>query len=352
MRRPALPLAIFVVFVSWGAAACGPSTAPVSSTTTGHNKKGHAPPAPDKSVADTTGETPLPKSEDAAERVAFSKAGSIYLMNATGGDQRRLTYKASNAPDEAPALSPHGDAVAFMSRRDGVSKLYVVALDGAGTRQVTDGADGGDLDPSWAPDGRKLVFVRGKDRRDLYVVDFDGGGAPKKILAGADDDVAFAGGPSWSPDGAEIAFSGDRGEGMGTGLWLVKPDGTGLRRLTRPTTSERWYRDVHASWSPDGKKIVFASNRHATSESDSADLDLYEVTVEDGTITRLTRDSGVADDPSYSPDGKRIFFSSTREAVRPYAIELFAMPAGGGEQRRLTRDEVPQNAAPSAGRVP
>ena len=113
-----------------------------------------------------------------------------------------------------------------------------------------------------------------------------------------------------------------------------------------------WVRDVRPTWSPDGKRLAFASNRHATSESDAGDFDVYDVSIADGTVRRLTHDPAVADDPSYSPDGKRIFFTSTRDATRAYSIELYAMPAGGGEQRRLTRDEIPQNAAPSAGRVP
>ena len=51
------------------------------------------------------------------------------------------------------------------------------------------------------------------------------------------------------------------------------------------------------------------------------------------------------------PNASR-YYDSTRDAVRDYAIELFVMPSGGGEQVRLTRDEVPQNAAPSCGRIP
>lgn len=329
--------------------ACGPAHGPVSSTTTAHKGAEHAPPPPDLSANDTSGEAPLPKSEDAAERLAFVRAGSIYLMGPLGADERRLTYRAQSAPDESPALSPHGDAVAFSSRRDGVNKLYVVALDGSGTRAVTDGADGGDTQPTWAPNGRQLVFRRGAD---LYLIDFDTGATPAKLLAGTDDAPAHFGAPAWSPDGKLIAFSGDRGEGQGTGLWLVQPDGNGLRRLTRPPTSETWLRDLRPAWSPDSTRLAFASNRHATAESEAGDYDVYAVTVEDGAISRLTHDPAVADDPSWSPDGKRIFFTSNRDATRAYYVELYAMPAGGGEQRRLTRDEVPQNSAPCAGRVP
>lgn len=335
-----------------GVAACGPGNVAAMSTTTAHKGANHAPPPPDRAAKDTNGGAAIPKSTDAQERVAVQRGGSIYLLDPTGGDERRLTYRAQGANDETPSFSPHGDAVAFTSARDGVSKIYVVGLDGSGSRAVTDGADGGDVEPSWSPDGRKIVFVRGtSSKHDLMVIDFDKGNGPTKLLAGTDDDPARAGAPAWSPDGAQIAFSADRGEGQGTGLWLIKPDGTGLKRLTRPPASERWIRDLRAAWSPDGKRLAFASNRHAASESEAADLDIYDVTISDGTIRRLTRDPAMADDPSYSPDGKRLFFASTREAPRAYAIEIYVMPAEGGQQERLTRDEIPQNAEPSGGRV-
>jgi Tol biopolymer transport system component len=333
------------------AAACGPKSVSAMSTTTAHKGATHAPPPPNRNAKDTSGDTPVPKSTDAAEMLAVQREGSIYLLTPAGEEERRLTYRAQGSNDESPSFSPHGDAVAYTSARDGASKIYVVALDGTGSRAVTDGADGGDREPSWSPDGRRIVFVRGQEHRDLYVVDFDKGSSPTKILAATDVDAAHAGAPSWSPDGEEIVFSGDRAAGQGTGLWLVKPDGTGLKRLTRPPASESWIRDLHPTWSPDGKRIAFASNRHATTETDAGDLDIYDVTIADGTIRRLTRDPAIADEPSYSPDGKRLYFASTREQARAYAIEIYVMAAEGGQQDRLTRDEIPQNAAPSAGRV-
>ena len=116
--------------------------------------------------------------------------------------------------------------------------------------------------------------------------------------------------------------------------------------------SLRWLRDQRPAWSPDGGRVVFASNRHAARDADAGDLDLYAVDMGSGAITRLTHDPAVADDPTYSPDGKRLFFTSTRDAARPYSVEIYVMPAAGGEQRRVTRDEFPENSAPAAGRVP
>jgi len=357
MRPEVFALALASTAIA-GAVACGGGTA-VSSTTSSHKRPDHAPPAPDLAASDVSGTAPVPAIDDPDERLAFVRAGAIWIMGADGADPRRLTSRPPGGDDGTPALSPRGDAVAFGSQRDGAAKIWVTGLDGSGTQAVTDGADGGDRQPAWSPDGTRLVFVRGRaeERRSLYVVDLAAGAAaprrvPRVVVEGADDAPAWVGWPTWSPDGRTIAFSADRGEGLGTGLHLVAPDGTGLRRLTRPPATQRWIRDLRAVWSPDGARLAFASNRHAASEDDAGDLDLYDVDVAGGAVRRLTHDPGVADDPCYSPDGRRLYFSSTREPARDYAVELYVMASGGGEQRRLTRDEVPENSAPSCGSLP
>lgn len=334
------------------AAACG-SQAPIASTTSSYKRPDHAPPPPETGSVATTGTAPVPPADDPQERVVFTKAGSIWMMKPDGKEPLRVTARAASAPDETPALSPGGLDVAFVSAREGVPKIFIAAADGTMTRPLTDGADGGDAHPSWTPDGKSIVFMRGKpeNERDLYIVPEDGSAEPKKLLDGRDDTPALSGHPAVSPDGRTIVFASDRGEGAGTGLFLVGVDGKGIRRLTRPPQSLTWIVDTRPAWSPDGKRVAFASNRHGTSADDAADFDIYAVDIESGRVTRLTSDLAVADDPVYSPDGKRLYFTSTRDATRPYAIELFVMAAGGGEQLRLTRDEVPQNAAPSTGRI-
>ncbi len=326
---------------------------PIASPTPSHQRPDYVPPPPDNSARATTGIAEVPPSTDPAERLVFTRAGSIAIMKPDGSDLSRVTIRAASAPDETPALSPRGTEVVFASARDGVRKLYVATVDGAETRPITDGADGGDAHPTWTPDGKSVLFVRGRPetRRDLYLVPAGGGTPPRRLLEGRDDAPAQGGWPAVSPDGRTIVFVADRGEGTGTSLFLVGIDGKGIRRLTRPPQSLSWVVDTRPAWSPDGKRIAFASNRHGTSSDDAADFDIYAIDPDAGAVVRLTNDPAVADDPVYSPDGKRIYFTTTRDATRAYSTELYVMPAGGGEQDRLTRDETPQNAAPSAGRI-
>ncbi len=349
----ALAAATMAALVATLIAACGPGRAPVSSTTTAHRLPDRAPTAPTSSASDTTGAAALPAATDVREGVVFVRAGSIHLRRAVGGELIRLTFRSAASPDAAPALSPDGTRIAYASRRDGVSQIHVARIDGSETRALTDGVGGGDGEPTWSSDGARIVFVRGAtdSPHDLHIVSASGG-PTTLLLAGADDAPALVGAPTWSPDGRVIIFAADRREGLGTGLFSIAPDGSGLRRLTRPASPNDWARDLRPAWSPDGARLAFASNRHAASADDAADFDLYTLEVASGTLARLTRDPGVADDPAFSPDGRRLYFTSTRDAPRPASIELFVMPANGGEQRRLTRDELPENSAPHAGLVP
>jgi tricorn protease-like protein len=137
-------------------------------------------------------------------------------------------------------------------------------------------------------------------------------------------------------------------------VWAMEADGadgSNLRRLTAPRQGAWFLHDRKPAWSPDGKTVAFASNRHVSSGDHAADFDIYTVGSDGSDVLQLTEDPGVADDPTYSPDGKRIFFASTRDAKNAYEIEIYVMPAVGGDKRRMTRDEQPQNSAPSAGRT-
>jgi Tol biopolymer transport system component len=287
------------------------------------------------------------------EAVVFLRAGSLWLMRpGAGAEPIQLTVRSHDSPDEAPALSPDGRRVAWASPGDdGIVRIHLMDLDEMIPRPITDGGDGGgDTEPTWSPDGGRIAFVRGdpRDRRDLYLVSA-AGGEPELLLEGDDDEPDHTGFPAWSPDGRFLAFSADRREGAGSAIWLLELDGRRLRRLTAPRPDAPFLRDHAPAWSPDGATLAFASNRHVASADDAGDLDIYTVAADGSGLTRVTGDPGVATWPAYSPDGRRLYFASSRDRPNPYEIELYVMAAGGGKQRRLTRDERPQNSAPSVG---
>lgn len=92
------------------------------------------------------------------------------MITADGSGQRRLTK--NSALDADPTWAPDGQRIAFESKRDGNSKIYVVDADGGDQRRLTrNGGDGGD--PAWSPDGRRIAFA-GND--GIYVMQADGRG--------------------------------------------------------------------------------------------------------------------------------------------------------------------------------
>jgi TolB protein len=120
----------------------------------------------------------------------------------------------------------------------------------------------------------------------------------------------------------ELVFA--RGEPSKSELFVIREDGSGLRRLTRNAVG-----DYGPSWSPDGKRILFASNR-------DGDDELYVMDANGRNVRQLTRNRGRADlTGQWSPDGRWIAFASDR--ARPGEHEIYVMRANGTGARRLVR---------------
>jgi Tol biopolymer transport system component len=218
--------------------------------------------------------------------------------------------------------------------------LYVVEANGSGRRALVE-APGAQFDADWSPDGTKVVY---RDAREgvnvddeIYVVDADGSGG-----ANLTRDPAGDWSPAWSPGGEEIAFASDR-EGE-LRIFVMAADGSGVRRVT-----EIW--GEYPAWSPDGERIAFASHVGGTGPTGDPDYDLFVIDAGGGGgLRRLT--SGPAYDmyPTWSPDGERIAFESTRDTPEDFEppvrdrertadFDVFVVDAeGSGEPENLTRD--------------
>jgi Tol biopolymer transport system component len=238
----------------------------------------------------------------------------IYIMNADGNDQTRLTD--NSASDGDPSWSPDGTKIAFDSTidEDGNRDIYIMnADDGSGQTRLTDDP-AFDTDPSWSPDGTKIAFSsnREDDNSEIYIMNSDGSGQTRLTDNSADD---FS--PSWSPDSEKIAFVSDRDNGNFDIYIMNADDGSGQTRLTDDPAF-----DGFPSWSPDSEKIAFTSNR------DSGGI--FVMNADDGSgQTRLTDNSA---EPSWSPDSEKIAFTSNRDSGG-----IFVMNADDGSgQTRLT----------------
>ena len=137
-------------------------------------------------------------------------------MDADGANQSRLTN--SPASGYGPSWSPNGTRIVFTSHRSGGAQIYVMGADGSAQRQLTMGPEE-NYSPAWSPDGRRVAYASTADLttsgvRSICVMNADGSHRQR---------IATGDAPRWSPDGNWVVFSG---------IYLTRPDGTGLARLT------------------------------------------------------------------------------------------------------------------------
>ncbi len=261
----------------------------------------------------------------------------IYVMDANGGNQRRLTNNP--ASDYAPSWSPDGKRIVFCSDRDGhvdangwpTSEIYVMNADGGNPQNLTENRNN-DRSPSWSPDGKRIAFEadrnreRGDHNYEIYAMDADGGN-PQNLTNNPEEDRS----PSWSPDGKRIVFSAVR-EGhfknnldTTSEIYVMDADGGNQQRLTENRNNDR-----SPSWSPDGERIAFEADR----KGDIVKFDIYMMDADGGNQQRLTENRAWDGSPSWSPDGERIAFWSLRDGNS----EIYVMDADGGNLQNLTNN--------------
>ena len=197
--------------------------------------------------------------------VAYASFGpldsAIYVADADGRHERMLL--GGSVLDMNPSFSPDGRSVLFTSRRNGSADIYRVRIDGTRLEQLTDDAAFDDQ-AVMSPDGRRVAFVSSRSGdADVWVLEL-----ASKRLQNLTDHSGGDYRPAWSPDGQWLAFTSDRDskgaqastptgrDGFSppqqTELYLMRPDGTGLRRLTDSDASVGG-----AAWSPDGTCLAF-----------------------------------------------------------------------------------------------
>jgi Tol biopolymer transport system component len=155
---------------------------------------------------------------------------------------------------------------------------------------------------------------------DIWVVDPDGENL-EPITQGPARDVY----PTWSPEGTRIVFSSNRGRSRD--LWIMEADGGGLRRLTRNRGTRA--QDSAPTISPDGRRLAFARRLRGNQE-------IYVMNLDGTGLRRLTRFPGIDFDPAWSPDGTQIAFWRALRRARRTVHQVFAIDADGTNLRQLT----------------
>ncbi len=244
-----------------------------------------------------------------------------------------------------PAQQRGVGTIAYTHAPDGgdpwpVNDIYSIGADGSNRKILTH--DGHSHDPSWSPDGRRILFIHDAALRtapayreekgfesyhpvELYVMDADGGN--RHLLRRLEPVIYYA---AWSPDGKTIAIAcipetwvdhpPAGGEPMRAGLFLLPANGEGEPRLLVRGA-------FTPAWSPDGKRLAYSL------EQPRGQWAVHVVNADGSHDVQLTDSKHTAGSPAWSPDGKSIAYD---EFVERGPQQVFVMEADGSHARQLT----------------
>ncbi|HET9322348.1 MAG TPA: hypothetical protein VFO03_00600 [Gaiellaceae bacterium] len=236
--------------------------------------------------------------------IAYSGTGGVRLVRADGG--RSWTVPGTEDMS-GPEWTPDGERFAAVDFWN-CCKAYSFARDGSDRTRLPANTD---TTPVWSPDGRRLA-VAGEGATGGIVVRPLGNGGSDTVLPRSGNE------PAWSPDGKLIAFQG-RGTGDLLQIYVVRPDGSGLRQLTKRTSPGDGASE--AAWAPDGRRIAFTADFDGNNE-------IWVVRPDGSGLRKLTRTPADEMHPSWSPEGRRVAFARSTEGLERTAIVVLDLATG------------------------
>ena len=271
----------------------------------------------------------IPAFSPDSKTVAFIRqnspiTGDIYIVSTNGGEPRRITFDNARYSFDSGIIggltwTSDGAELIFSSTRGGLPSLWRVAVAGGEPERLPVGGDN-TYYPSVSLQGHRLSYTRVSGGTPIYRIDATNKPAQRavatKFLSSTREDAS----PRYSPDGKRVAFQSDRSGNPE--IWTCDSDGQNISQLT-------FFRKGvagTAQWSPDGSQIAFDYR-------DSGMSDVYVVNVNGGVPRRVTTEDADDSVPSWSRDGKFLYFASNRTGP----VEVWKTPVEGGQAVQLTK---------------
>src|ERR1700733_207586 len=231
----------------------------------------------------------MPRWSPDASRIAFTCyptgiVSSAQICMYSTVLNKQVSWPHFGGTNSAPAWSPDGSKIMFMSSMYGNPELFTADAEGAHIHRITHSV-GANTSPSWNPKtGNQVAFVSDRTGTpELYTMDAEGGEAQRVSLP----DMGYVIDPAWSPNGQLLAFSWRRPSGN-YDLYVMDIATHALVELTRDAG-----RNERPSWAPDGRHLVFESTRTGTRQIWSM--------LADGTSPRELTAQGQNESPNWSP---------------------------------------------------
>jgi Tol biopolymer transport system component len=220
--------------------------------------------------------------------------GHLYVIDVTGSHMKQLMQEARDL--RGLDWTPDGSHLVFATKEGGVFQLRLISEQG-GESTPLPAATASASNPAVSPDGRFVAFVESHENWNIWRVPVNGEeiGTPQRFLASTGQNHS----PSFSPDGRTIAFVSDRSGNPE--IWLCDGDGQHLRQMTH--FGGPWLGSIR--WSPDSSSIVFDARPNGHSA-------IYVMDLKEGKPKLFESQSFEVRRPSYSRDGRYIYFDTTR----------------------------------------
>ena len=269
--------------------------------------------------SETTQETTVSATPEIIFSSLSDNQGTIYICNPDGSNLQKFIEGGINT---SPSWNRQHSKIVFNSidPASGVSGLYIFEMEGKSKTLLLKRFS--PRDPSFSPDGNTMAFADfvedGSENAEIYTMGIDGSNLTKLTDNPSRDYF-----PRYSPDGKTIVFSSERDGNIQ--LYTMNNNGKNVKRLM-----ENEFTDNSGSFSPDGLNIIFNSDRGGNS-------DIYTISSDgNGEVKNITNNSAGNYEALYSPDGSMIVYRSNKGLADNMSYDIFIMSANGSNQTDIT----------------